>query len=167
MSDSLWPTGLQHTRIPCSSLLLRVYSDSCPLRQWCYLTTSSSAALFSFCLQSFSASGSFPMSLLFASGGQNIGASASAILPMNIQGWFPLRLTGLISLQSKRLSRVFPSTAIRRHQFFRVQPSSWSNMTTGKILTSIIWTFASQEMSLLCNMLPRLTIAFLPRRKRF
>ena len=83
---------------------------------------------FSSCLQSFPASGSFPMSPLFASGGQNIGASASAsVLPMNIQDWFPLGLTGLISLQSKWLSRVFSSTTIRRHQFFKVQPSSWSN----------------------------------------
>ena len=108
---TLRPHGLEHTRLPCPSLSPGVCSDSYPLSQWCYLTISSSAALFSFCLQSFPASGSFPMSRVFTSGGQNIGASASAsVLPMNIQGWFPLGLTGLISLLSKGLSRVFSST---------------------------------------------------------
>ena len=116
------------TRAPQGSLsfTIRVRSNSWPLSQWCYLTISSSAALFSFCLQSFPASGSLPMSQLFTSGGQSIGASAS-VLPMNIQGWFPLGLTGLIFLQSKRLSRVFSSTTIRKHQFFSTQPSLWSN----------------------------------------
>ena len=118
MSDSLWPHGLQHTRLLCPSLSPRVCSNSCPLCQWCYPTISSSAARFSFPLQSFPASGSFPMSRLFASGGQSIGASASAsVLPMNIQGWFSLGLTGLISLQSKGLSRVFSSTTIWKHHF--------------------------------------------------
>ena len=102
-------------------------SNSCPLSQGCCLTISSSAALFSFCLQSFPASGSFPVSQLFTSGGQSIGASVS-VLPMNIQDWFPLRLTGLISLQSKELSRVFSSTnlkapILRHSSFFRVQLS--------------------------------------------
>ena len=116
------------TRAPQGSLsfTIRVRSNSWPVSQWCYLTISSSAALFSFCLQSFPASGSLPMSQLFTSGGQSIGASAS-VLPMNIQGWFPLGLTGLIFLQSKRLSRVFSSTTIRKHQFFSTQPSLWSN----------------------------------------
>ena len=87
--------------------------------EWCYLTISSSAALFSFCLQSFPVSGSFPMSQLFASGGQSIEALASAsVLPINSQGWFPLGLTGLISLQSKGLSRVFSNTTVQKHQFF-------------------------------------------------
>ena len=105
------------TRAPQASLpfTIRVCSNSCPLSQWCYLTVSSSAALL-FCLQSFPASGSLPMSQLFTSGGQSIGDSAS-VLPMTIQGWFPLWLTGLI-LQPKRLSRVFSSTIIRKHQFF-------------------------------------------------
>ena len=90
MFDSLWPHDLQHTRHPCPSLSPGVSSDSCPLSQWCYLTISSSAALFSFCHQSFPASRSFPMSQLFASADQSIGASASAsVLPMNIQDWFP------------------------------------------------------------------------------
>ena len=98
MSDSLRPHGLQDARLCCPSLSPRVCSDSSPLYQWCYLTISSSAALFSSCLQSFSASGSFLMSRLCASDGQNIGASASAsVLPMNIQGWFPLGLSDLIS----------------------------------------------------------------------
>ena len=97
VSDYLWINGLQHTRLLCPVLSPRVCSNSCPLSWWCYLTTSFSVTLFSSCPQSFPASGSFPMSWLFASGGQSIGASAS-VLPMNIQGWFPLGLIGLISL---------------------------------------------------------------------
>ena len=126
MSDSLWPHGLQHTRLPCPSLSPRVCSVSCLLSWWYYPTISSSATLFSFCFQSFPASGSFPVSELFASGGQNLGVPASAsVLLMNIQGWFPLGLTGLISLQSKGLSRVFSNTTVQRHQFFSAQPSLW------------------------------------------
>ena len=107
-------------------LSLRVSSDSYPCSRWWYPTISSSAVPFSSCLQSFPASGSFPMSWLFASGGQSIGAAASAsVLPRNIQGWFPLGLTGWISLQSKGLSRVFSSTTVRKHQFFGTQPSLW------------------------------------------
>ena len=108
MSNSLQPYELQHARPPCPSPTPGVYSNSCPLSQWCHPTISSSVTLFSSCLQSFPASGSFQMSQLFASGGQSTGVSAStSVLPMNIQSWFPLRLTGLISLQSKGLSRVF------------------------------------------------------------
>ena len=117
MSESLWPHGLQHTRLPCPSLSPQICSNSCPLSWWCHLTFSSSAALFSFCLQSFLASGSFPVSWLFVSGSQSIGALAS-IFPINIQGWFPLGLTGLISLQSKGLSRVISSTTVQKYQFF-------------------------------------------------
>ena len=124
MSDFLWPHGLQHTSLPCPSLSPRACSNSCSLSQGCYLTISSSAVLFSFCPQSFPASGSFPMGWLFASGGQSIGASASAsVLPINIQGWFPLRLIGLISLLSEGLSRIFFSTTIWEHQFFDAQLS--------------------------------------------
>ena len=102
MSNSLWPHELPHSRFPCPSLSPGVCSDSCPLSQWYYLAISSSAIPFFSCLQSFRASGSFPTSWLFASGSLSIGASASAsVLPMNIQDWFPLGLTGLISLQSK------------------------------------------------------------------
>ena len=122
MSNSLGPHGLQHTRLPCPSLSPWVYSHSCPLSQWCSLTVSSSAAPFSFCLQSFPASGVFPMSRLFTSSCQSTGASASAsVLPMNLQGLFPLGLTGLISLQSKGLSRVFSNTTLQQHQFFDTQ----------------------------------------------
>ena len=108
MFDSLWPCGLQHARPPCPSPTPRVYSNSCPLSRWCHPTISSSVIPFSFRLQSFPASGSFPMSQLFTSGSQSIGVSASAsVIPMNIQDWFPLRLTGWISLQFKGLSRDF------------------------------------------------------------
>ena len=112
----LQPHELQHARPPCPSPSPRVCSNPCPLSQWCYPTISSSVVPFS-CLQSFPASGSFPMSQLFVSGGQSIGVSASAsVLPMNIQGWFPLGLTSLI-LQCKELSTVFSSTTVRLYQF--------------------------------------------------
>ena len=102
-----------------------VCSDSCPLSRWCHPSISSSVIPFS-CLQSFPASGSFLMSWLFSSGAQSIGASASAsVFPMNIQGWFPLGLTGLISLLSKGVSRVFSNTTVQKHQFFGIQPSSF------------------------------------------
>ena len=115
---SLQPHGLQYARLPCPSPSSRVYSNSCPLSQWRHATISSSVP-FSSCLQSFPASGSFQMSQFFASGGQNIGVSASAsILPMNIQGWSPLGWTGWISLQSKGVSRVFSNTTFQKHQFF-------------------------------------------------
>ena len=113
---------------PCPSPSPRACSNSCPLSQWCHLTISPSFAPSSSCPQSFPASGSFPMSWLFATGGQSIRASASAlVLPMNIQGWFPLELTGLISLLSKGLSRVFSITTVWKHQFFGIQFSLWPN----------------------------------------
>ena len=108
---------------------------------WCHPTISSSVIPFS-CLQSFSASGSFPVSQFFASGGQSIGASASAsVPPVNIQDWFPLELTGLISLQSKGLSRVFSNTTVQKHQFFSAQPSLWSNshIHTGLLEKPQLW----------------------------
>ena len=114
--------GLQHTRLPCPSPIPKACSNSRPSSQWCHPTISSSVIPFSSCLQSFPASGSFLMSQFFASGGQSIGASASAsVLPMNIQSWFPLGGTGWISLQSKRLSRVFSNTTVQKHQFFGAQ----------------------------------------------
>ena len=109
MSDSLQPHRLQHTRLPCPSLSPRACSNSSPLSQWCHPTISSSVTLFSLCLQSFPASGSFPMSWLFTSDGLSIGA-LTPVLPMNTRDWFPLGLTGLSSLQFKGLSRVFSST---------------------------------------------------------
>ena len=127
VSDSLQVHGLPHTRLPCPSPSPRVCSNSCLLSQWCHPTISSSVAPFSSCPPSFPASGSFPKSWFFASGGQSIGASASAsVLPMNSQDWFPLGWTGWISLQSKGLSRVFLSTTALKHQFFGAQPSLWN-----------------------------------------
>ena len=114
MSDSLWTHGLQHARPTCPLSTSTVYSNSTPLRWWCHPTISSFVVLFSFCLQSFPALGSFQMSQFFASGGQSIEASASAsVLPMNIQDWSPLGWTGWISLQSKWFSRVFFNTTIK------------------------------------------------------
>ena len=112
-----WLHGLQHDRLPCPSPFPGVSSDSCPLSQWCHPTISSSAARFSFCLQSFPASGPFSMIWLFPSSGQSIGASPS-VLSMDIDGEFPLEMTGLISLQSKGLSGVFSSTTVWKHLFF-------------------------------------------------
>ena len=128
MSDSLQPHGLQRTRLLCPSLSPGVCSNSCPLSQWDLSTISSSVIPFSSCLQSFPASESFLMSHLFASSGQSIGASALAsVLPMTIQDWFPLGLPGLISLQSKWLSRVFCNTTVQKHQCFDTHSSLWSN----------------------------------------
>ena len=131
MSDSLWPHGLQHTRSPCPSPSPGVYSNSCPLSQWCHPTTSSSVVPFSSCLQSFPASGSFQMSQLFTSGGQSIGVSDSAsVLPMTIQDWFLLGWMGWISLLFKGLSRVFSNTTFQKHQFFSAQFSYSSTLTS-------------------------------------
>ena len=130
VSDSLWPHGLQHSRLLCPSLSPAVCSDSCPLSQWCHPAITSSVSLISSCSQSFPASRSEPLSWLFTSRGQSIGASASAsasVLSVNIQSWFLLGLTGFISLLSKGFSRVFSSTTVRKHQFFSTQPFLWSN----------------------------------------
>ena len=121
MFDSLPPHGPQHISRPCPSPTPGVYSNSCPLSRWCHPTISSSVVPFSSCLQSFPASGSFPMSQFFTSGGQSIGVSASAsVLPMNIQDWLPLGWTNWIFLQSKGLSRVFSNTTVQKHQFFSI-----------------------------------------------
>ena len=126
-SNSLWFHGLQHARLPCPSLSTGAFPNSCPLSQWCHPTIWSSVVPFS-CLQSFPESGSFLMNRLFTSGGQSIGASASSsVLLMNIQHWFPLGLTALISLQSEGLSRVFSNTTVQKHQFFGAQLSLWCN----------------------------------------
>ena len=128
VSDSLWPDGLQHERLPCPSSSPGVCSNSHPSSQWCHPTISSSGIPFSSCLQSFPASGCFPTSQFFTSGGQSIGASASAsVLPMNIQDWFPLGLISLISLQPKGLSTVFSNPTVQRHQFFGSKLFLWSN----------------------------------------
>jgi len=119
ISNSLRPHGLQHAKPLCPSPTPRACSYSCPWSQWCHPTISSFVIPFSSHLQSFPASGSFPVSQFFALGGQSIGVSVStSVLPMNIQDWFPLGLTGWISLQSKGLSRVFSNTTVQKHQFF-------------------------------------------------
>ena len=128
LSNSMWPHGLQHIRHPCPSPTPGAYSNSCQSCWWCRPTLSSSAVPFSSRLQSFPASGSFPMSQFFTSGDQSIGVSASAsVLPMDIQNWSPLGWTGWISLQSKGLSRVLSNTTLQKHQFFGAQLSSLSN----------------------------------------
>ena len=127
VSDSFWPHGLQHTGLPCPSPTPEACSNSSPSRQWCHPTISS-VIPFSSWLQSFPASGSFPMSQLFTSSGQRIGVSASAsVFPMNIHDWSPLGWTSWISLQSKELSRVFSNITVQKHQFFGAQLSSQSN----------------------------------------
>ena len=124
MSDYLYSYGLQHSRLPCPSPTPGAYSNSCPSSRWCHPTISSSVIPFSSCLQSFPASVSFPMGQFFSSDGQSIGVSASAlVLPMNIQDWFCLGLTGLISLQSKGLPQVFSNTTVQKDQFFSAQLS--------------------------------------------
>ena len=155
MSDPLRPHGLQHARLPCPSPTPRVYSNSCPSCWWCHPTISSSVIPFSSCLQSFLASGSFQMSHFLASGGQSIGTSVSAsVLPMNIQDWFPFGLTGLNSLQSKGLSRVFSNTTVQKHQFFgAIVQLSHPYMTNGKTIALTIQTFAGKVMSLLFNLI--------------
>ena len=123
---TLRPHGLQHARLPRPSLSSRACSNSCPSSRWCHPTIPSSVIPFSH-LQSFPAPGSFPTSQFLATGGQSIGVSAStSVLPMNIQDWFPLGRTSWISLQSKKLSRVFSSTTVRKHWFLGAQPSLWS-----------------------------------------
>ena len=120
MSDSLWPQA----RPPCPSPTPGVYSNPCPLSQWCHPAISSSVVPFSSCPQSFPGSGSFQMSQIFVSGGHSIGVSASiSVLPINTQDWSPLQWTGWISLQSKGLSRVFSNTTVQKHQFFGAQLS--------------------------------------------
>ena len=172
VSDSLQSHGLQHARLPCPLSSPGACSNPCPLSLWCHPTISSSVIPFSSCLQSFPALGSFPMSQFFTLGGQNIGVSASpSVLPKNNQDWFPLGLTGLISLQSKGLSRVFSNTTVQKHQFFGTQPSLRYNShihtwLLKKTIAFTIQTFVGKVTSLLFNMLSRFVIAFLPRSKR-
>ena len=171
MSDSLRPHGLQNAKLPCPSLSPGICSNSCPLSQWCHPAISFSVAPFSSCFQSLLLSGSFPKSQFFASSGQRVGASASAsVLPVNIQGLFPLGLTGLISLLPRWLSTVFSGTTIQKHRFFGAQPSLWSNshpyMTTGKTIALTRQTFVGKVIPLLFNLLSRFVIPFLPRSKR-
>ena len=171
MSNSLQSHELQHIKLPCPALSLRVCSNSCPLSQWCYTTISSSVSPFSSCPQSFPASRSFPTSWLFTSGNQSIGASALApVLPMNIQGWFPLGLIDWFDLLAVQ-GTLFSNTMIWKHQFFSIPPFSWSSShirtwTTGETTVLTIVTYVGKVISLLCNMLSRFVMAFLPRSKR-
>ena len=141
MSNSLWPHGLQHASPSCPSPTTGVYPNSCPLSRWCCPTISSSVIPFSSYLQSFLASGSFPITQFFPSGGQ--------VLPVNIKDWSLLGLTGWISLQSKGLSRVFSNTTVQKYQFFRAQLSLWSNlhpyMITGKTIALTRQTFLAKQ----------------------
>ena len=121
VSDSSWPHRLQYASFPCPSPSSGACSNSCPLSWWCHPTSYPLSSLFSSCFQSYPASGSFPVSWLVASGGRSIETSAS-VLPVNIQGWFPLELIGLSSLHSKGLSRVFSNTTVQKHQFLGTQP---------------------------------------------
>ena len=124
VSDSLWPHESQHTRPPCPPPTPGVHPNPCPSSRWCHPTISSSVVPFSSCPQSLPASGSFPMSQLFAWGGQSIGVAAStSVLLRNTQDWSPLRWTGWISLQAKGLLRVFSNTTVQKHQFFCTQLS--------------------------------------------
>ena len=166
----MWLHRLQHTRLPCPSPTPGACSNSCPSSWWCHPTISASIVSFSSCLQSFLASGSFPVRQFFTSGGQSIEALASAsILPMNIQDWFPLGVTGWISLQFKGLSRVFSSTTVWRHQFFALSffycPALTSIQDYWKNHSFDQMDICQQVMSLLFNMLSRLVIAFLLRSK--
>ena len=170
LSRGLQPHGLQHASLPCPSPSPGACSNSCPLSWWCHPAISSSVVPFSSYLQSFPTSGSFLMSWLFTSGGQSIGASASAsVLLLNIQDWFPLEWIGWTSLQSKGLSRIFSNTIVQKHQFFTVQHSLWSKShitSTGKTIALTRWTLVDKIMSLLFNILSRLVIDFLPRSKQ-
>ena len=168
MSNSLLPHGLQHTRPPCLSSSPEVCPSSCPLHRWYHPAISSSDALFSFCPQSFPASGIFPIRQLFISDDQNTGVSASAsALPMSIQGWFLLRLTGLTPLLSKGLSSLLQhhssKASILWHSDFFTVHLSQPYVTTGKTIALTIRTFVSRVMSLLFNTLSRFVIAFQAR----
>ena len=144
VSDSLRPHGLQHTRAPCPSPTPGVHSDSRPSSQWCHQAVSSSVVIFSSRPQSFPASESFPMSQLFASGGQSIGVSASAsVLPKNTQDWSPLEWIDWISLQSNGLSRVFSNTTVQKHEFFGTHLSSQSKKEKRKDIP--IWMQSFKE----------------------
>ena len=158
-SDSLWLYGLQHTRLLCPSLSLGVCSNLRSLSRGYHPTISSSVTLFSSCPQSSPASGSFPMGRLFATGGQSIGGSASAaVLLMNIQDWFPLGLTGLISLLSKGLSRVFSNTTVQKasilqHSACFIVQLSHLYMTTGITIALTIQTCQQSDLCFLIHCL--------------
>ena len=171
MSNSLQPHESQHARPPCPSPTPVVHPNSCPSSRWCHQAISSSVVPFSSCPQSLPASGSFPMSQLFAWGGQSTGVSAStSVLPMNTQDWSPLGWTGWISLESKGLKSLFQhhssKASILQHSAFFTVQLSHPYMTTGETIALTRWTFIGKVMSLLFNMLSRSVITFLLRSKR-
>ena len=171
VSNALQPHWLQHVMLPCLSPTPGAFSNSCPSSWWCHPTISSSIIPFSSCLQSFPASGSFLRSQFFTSGGQSMGASASAsVLPMNIQDWFPLESAGLNLLAVQRtlkslLQHHSSKASILQHSAFFMVQLSHPYMPTGKTIVLTRWIFVSKVMSLLFNMLSRLVIAFLPNSK--
>ena len=170
MSNSLWPHGLKHARLLCPSLSPGVCSNSCPLSQWCYLTISSSISLFPFSFSVFPSIGVFSNELALLIKWQSTGVSAfTSAFSRNIQHWFPPGLTDLISLHSRGLARVVFSTTVQKLSFSMLSllyGFSHLYMTTGKTITSTVWTFVGKLMSLLFNMLSRFVTVFLPRRKR-
>ena len=169
MFESLWPHGLQHTRLPCPSSTPGGCSNSCPLSQWCHPTISSSVTLFSSCLQSFPASGSFPVSQLFASCGQRFSFSMSpsseysGLISFRIDWFYLLAIQG--TLKSLLQHHNLKASILWWSAFFMIQ-SSYPYMTTGKTIALTIWTFVSKVISLLFNTLSRFVIAFLPKSKR-
>ena len=172
MSDYLQPHESQHARPPCPSPTPGVHPNSCASSTWCHPAISSSVVRFSSCPQSLPASESFPMSQLFAWGGQSIGVSAStSVLPMNTQDWSPLGWTDWISLQSKGLSSLLQhhssKASILQHSAFFIVQLSHPYMTTGETIALTRWTFVGKLMSLLFSMLSRLVITFLPSSKCF
>ena len=172
MSSSLWFCRLQHPRLSCPSPSPGPSSNSCPLSWWYHTIISSSVVPFSSCLQSFPASMSFPMSQLFASSGQNIGASTSAsVLPVNIQCWFPLDWLAWSPCHPRDSQESSSAPEFKSINSLALSllygPTLTSIMTTGKTIALTRWTFIGKVMSLLFNMLSRLEIAFLPRNKLF
>ena len=170
VSNCLQPHGLRHVRLTCPLPTPGDCTNSCPLSWWCHSTIWSSIVPFSSCLLSFPASESFPMSRFFSSGGQSTGALASAtVLPMNIQDWFLLGLTGLGPC-CLRDSQVSYNTTVQKHQLFGAKRSLWSTLTflhdTEKTRALTRWIFVSKVMSLRFNMLSRLVLTFRPRSKR-
>ena len=171
MSNSLWSHGLQHFRLPCPSPSPRACSNSCPSSRWCHSTNTCSVVPFSSWIQSFPASGSFPVSRLFASGGQSIGVSASIpVLPMNIQDWLHLELTGFIYCNTRDSQESSPTPQFKSINSSVLSPFmvqiSHPYMTVGKTIALTRWTSVSNLKSLHFNMLSKIVIAFLSRSKR-
>ena len=171
MSNSLRPNGLQHTRLPCPSATPLAYADSCWLSRWCHPTISSIVNPLLFMRSTFPSTQNFSSESALSIRWTKYWVSAwASVLPMNIQGWFLLGLTGLTSLLPKGLSIIFSSTTFQKHWFFATELSLWSNshityMTTGKTIVLTIWTCVDKVMALLFNVLSRFVLSFIPRSK--